>query len=134
MNIVVDTNVVVSAVFFGGKPRVLLEKILLRELDAYISQEILEEYRETIDVLREKYPAKPIRVPLAQIASACKLIETKTQVGVCRDPDDDKFISCAIDSESLYIVSGDRDLLTLRQYDQIQIMTVAEFFTRVLKD
>ena len=128
MRIVIDTNAVASAVFFGGRPRELLELMMRRELDAYISKEILNEYRETVEYLRKKYPAKKVSIPLAQITAACTIIEPRTNVKVCRDPDDDKFIACAVDSRSLYIVSGDKDLLAVKQYEDIQIVTVADFF------
>ena len=133
MKIVIGTNVVASAVFFGGKPRELLEKLLLHDFDAYISKEILEEYQETIDYLRRQYPTKKISVSLTQIAFACKMIEPKTKVEVCRDPDDNKFIECAIDSKSLYIVSGDKDLLSIENYHNVEIVTVAAFFRRKCK-
>ena len=130
MKIVIDTNVVASAVFFGGRPRELLEKLLLGELTAFVSPEIVEEYHATLRRLQEKYPQKTVNVPLTQIVTACRLIEPKTAVHVCRDPDDDKFIACAIDSKSLYIVSGDRDLLTVGKYQDVEIVTVADFFLR----
>lgn len=128
MRIVIDTNVVASAIFFGGRPRELLELLMRRELDAYISEEILEEYQDTMEYLRNKYPAKKVNIPLAHITAACKMIEPKTSVRVCRDPDDDMFIACAVDSRSLYIVSGDKDLLEVGQYGDVQIVTVADFF------
>lgn len=68
---------------------------------------------------------------MTQIISACQVIERKSNVKVCRDPDDDKFISCAVDAKCFYIVSGDKDLLTLEEYEGIEIVTVAEFFERV---
>ena len=128
MRIVIDTNVVASAIFFGGRPRELLELLMQHELDAYISEEILEEYQDTVEFLLNKYPAKKVNIPLAQITAACKMIEPKTAVRVCRDPDDDMFIACAVDSRSLYIVSGDKDLLEVGQYEDVQIVTVADFF------
>ena len=130
MRIVIDTNVIASAIFFGGRPRELLELLMTRKLDAYISKEILDEYRETIEYLQNKYSSRPVAVPLSQIAAACKMIEIKTEIDACRDPDDNKFISCAIDSRSLYIVSGDKDLLSMGQYEDIEIVTVADFFQK----
>ena len=62
-----------------------------------------------------------IAIPLTQIISACQVIERKSNVKVCRDPDDDKFISCAVDAKCFYIVSGDKDLLTLEEYEGIEI-------------
>lgn len=128
MKVVIDTNVVVSALFFGGKPRNLIELLVNKELDAYVTQDIIEEYKDTVAYLQNKYGDKQTGVPLAHIISACKLIKKKTDLKICRDPDDDKFISCAIDAECLYIISGDKDLLTIKQYKGIQIMTVSEFF------
>ena len=49
---------------------------------------------------------------------------------MCRDPDDDKFISCAVDEKCLYIVSADNDLLVLKDYKGIEIITVVKFFER----
>ena len=130
MKIVIDTNVVASAIFFGGRPRELIEKLMLHDLTAYVSQKIVTEYQDTVQRLKEKYPGKKVPVPLTQIISACSLIEPTTDIQVCRDPDDDKFIECAVDSKSLYIVSGDHDLLDIEQYHDIEIVTVAEFFRR----
>ena len=134
MRIVIDTNIIASAIFFGGRPRLLLEKLMMKELEAFISKDILEEYQRTIDRLRAKYPARKVSVPLTEIASACRMIEPQTIVKVCRDPNDDMFIACALDSRSLYIVSGDDDLLSIRQYRDVEIVTVADFFDRILKE
>ena len=46
---------------------------------------------------------------------------------LCRDPDDDKFIECADDAKCVYIVSGDKGLLSLKKYKDIEIVTVADF-------
>ena len=48
-----------------------------------------------------------------------------------RDPDDDKFISCAVDGKCFYIVSGDNDLLSVGNYGNIEILTVADFLRRL---
>ena len=133
MRIVIDTNIIASAIFFGGRPRELLELLLQHELSAFITQEIIEEYQGTIEYLQNEYPSKRITVPLTQIIAACNMIETTSEVKVCRDPDDDKFFACALDSRSLYIVSGDKDLLAVKQYKDVQVVTVAQFFRDIWK-
>ena len=55
------------------------------------------------------------------------LINVVSDVNVCRDKDDDKFINCALDSKSLYIVSGDNDLLVIKNYQDIAIITAVDF-------
>ena len=134
MRIVIDTNIVASAIFFGGRPRELLELLLQHELSAFVTQEIIDEYQGTIEYLQSKYPSRRITTPLTQIIAACNMISATTKVKVCRDPDDDKFLTCALDSRSLYIVSGDKDLLAVKEFDDIQIVTVSQFFSDVWKD
>ena len=121
MRIVVDTNVLASAVFFGGKPGEcgLFLPGLFQPLP------------------RRRYWTS-IRIPLIikgrglhfsaiPIFSSMEIIPVKTRVAVCRDPDDDKFISCAIDGQCYYVVSGDKDLLTLKKFRHVKIVTVSEF-------
>ena len=61
--------------------------------------------------------------PLATIVSAMKMIEPTSRIAVCRDPDDDIFINCAVDADCLYIVSGDKDLLSLAQPEIVEAVT-----------
>ena len=131
MKIVIDTNVVASAIFFGGKPRTIIELLMKHNLKSYVTEEIVEEYKDTVNYLKEKYPKKNINIPLSQIVGACELIDAISDVKVCRDPNDDKFINCAIDSKAYYIVSGDKDLLTLEKYDNIEIITVGQFLEKI---
>ena len=133
MRIVIDTNVIASAIFFGGKPEQLVELLMQHDLDAYITQDILEEYQETIDELADRYPQRKVHAPFTQIAAACKMIESTSEIHICRDPDDDKFIECAVDSQSIYIVSGDKDLLDIKKYQNVKIVTVADFFKNYLQ-
>ena len=127
--IVIDTNVIASAIFFGGRPRELLEYLIERKLNAFVTEDIILEYQETVQELCSRYPTKPPRIPLGKIITACTIIEKRTSVSVCRDPDDNKFIECAIDGNCLYIVSGDKDLLTIGNYDGVQIVTVTDFLS-----
>lgn len=132
MKIVIDTNVIASAIFFGGKPKSLLELLMKHQLEAYASPSMILEYQETCDELLSRYPGKPLILPLNQIISACTLIEPSTKISVCRDPDDNKFIECAIDAECIYIVSGDKDLLSVQEYAGIRIVTVADFLDALI--
>lgn len=127
MNVVVDTNVVASAIFFGGKPKEIIDLIMKDKVYAYASKEILDEYTETIEYLSNNYSEKKPLISLIKIQSKLEIINAHSKVNVCRDPDDNKFIECALDSACYYIVSGDKDLLSIEKYADIQIVTVAEF-------
>ena len=55
MQVVIDTNVVASAIFFGGSPKKVIDSVMSNEIDACASREILDEYTETVDYLKNKY-------------------------------------------------------------------------------
>ena len=112
MKIVIDTNLVASAIFFGGRPEKLMDLLINKRFDAYTNGVIIEEYNSTVEKLKKDYPDKAEKFALPDIISKMHQIDVTTEVQVCRDPDDDKFIGCAIDSKSKYIVSGDKDLLS----------------------
>ena len=101
-------------------------------MDASASAAILEEYDDTVDAEVRKgygyFDASGFR----QFVDSLDLINPTTEVNVCRDPDDDKFIECAVDAEAVYIVSGDKDLLDLDRFDGVEIVTATEFCARHL--
>lgn len=69
---------------------------------------------------------------LSPLIKAMEIIEPVTHVEICRDRDDNKFLGCAKDSHALYIVSGDRDLLVIEEYENIQITTAKDFYEQYL--
>ena len=133
MRIVVDTNVVISGIFFGGNPRKIVEAIADGGIDAYATIEIMDEYMGIIDSMIERKQGHLNQSILSPLFSSMKIIEHKSAISVSRDPDDDKFIECAVDARALYIVSGDKDLLDIHDYEGIQIITAKEFCENYLK-
>ena len=132
MRVVVDTNVVISGTFFGGKPREILEAIVDGRISAFATPEIVGEYQEIVDEMISRKQGHLRRDVLAPFEEALSIAEPQTHVEVCRDPDDDKFLGCAIDALAIHIVSGDKDLLTIRSYEGVEIVTAAEFCERYL--
>ena len=55
-----------------------------------------------------------------------------SKVEICRDPDDDKFLACALDAGAYYVVSGDADLLLIENFENIEIITAKDFCERFL--
>ncbi len=127
MKIVIDTNVFVSAVFFGGKPLDVIRTVISKENEAYVSPEIWDEYADVIERLGRKYPKNKRTDLLQQMLKIFKIVSPSHSVDICRDKDDNKFISCALESKCMFIVSGDDDLLSLKQVEDVRIVTAAEF-------
>lgn len=132
MKIVIDTNVVISGVFFGGYPRRVLDAVLDGKTSASVTAEIAAEYVEIAQEMIERKQGHFRRELFAVLLSKKELIALHSEVHLSRDPDDDKFIACASDAKALYIVSGDKDLLVLKRYQDIEIITAKEFCERYL--
>ena len=133
MKIVVDTNVFVSGVFFGGKPQKVLEAIVDGEISGLCSIEILREYREIVQRMIEKKSGRLNPGFLSPFYAKLEFVEVTTPVNVCRDSDDDKFLACAIDGAAYYVVSGDSDLLSLGEFRGVKIVTASEFLSLLSK-
>ena len=132
MRILIDTNILISGLFFGGLPKKLLAE-LDEKFNICVNEKILSEYNEQINrkVSNPKYNLdEKIR---EKFFSKLKSFEIKSDLKICRDPDDDKFINCAIDAKAIYIVSCDNDLLTIKNFFGIEIMTAREFYEKILR-
>ncbi len=127
MKIVIDTNVLISGVFFGGFPRKILSAVVGQKISACATAEIINEYEEIVQEMISKKQGYINRAILSPLIKAMEIIEPVTRVEICRDPDDNKSLECAKDSHALYIVSGDKDLLVIERYENVQIVTVRDF-------
>jgi len=108
---VLDTNVLVSGVFFGGPPYEILSAWRHGRLGLVLSAEILDEYRVVGQRLAAEYPGVDIGPILALLAVHAEFVVAPPLVApVCDDPTDDKFFACALASSCKIIVSGDRHL------------------------
>ena len=133
IRIIIDTNILISGLYFHELPKKLFREIDLEKFNLCVNQEIIDEYTDKIDnkFSKSKYILdKDLR---EKIFSGFKSFEKISNLKVCRDPDDDKFINCAIDAKAIYIVSGDNDLLTLKNFDGIEIVTAREFYDKYIK-
>lgn len=128
MRIVVDTNVFVSGIFFGGPPGAILEAWQKGQIQLVVSLEILTEYERVAAELAAKYPGVDIEPILSLIALGAEIFDCPAlPMQVCPDPDDDKFLACAITSDAGHIVSGDRALLSVSGYGGVKVIRPREF-------
>jgi uncharacterized protein len=127
MKAVFDTNVLVAAFVTEGLCARLLGRARRRQMDLVISSFILNEFE---NVLFKKFSAskEQIRTATRLISEAAQIVSHASVVsGICRDPDDDQILSCALSAEADYLVTGDSDLLELKEFHGIRILTPAAF-------
>lgn len=134
MKIVLDTNVFISAIFFSGPPSQILKAWKESKLQIILSEEILEEYQRVGGELSTKYPSIDIEPIIEFLTIFGELVETKDiSESICEDPDDNKFVECAIASQSKLIVSGDKHLLRISGYQNIEVLKPRDFINIYLK-
>ena len=134
MRIIIDTNVVMSGVFFSGIPSFILKAFNNATYDVYANDDIIAEYEEVYERLKQKLHRTPQTDLFHTFIDKLNIADTKSNIAICRDPDDDKFLNCAIDTNSLYIVSGDRDLLDIQKFRNTTIITATEFYEKYLAE
>ena len=133
MRIIVDTNVFISGIFFSGPPYEILRAWKNNKIQIVVSPEILEEYYRVSEELNSKFNQINIEEFIELLTIEAELISTPiTSVKICDDPDDDKFIACAIAAKVKTIVSGDKHLLQVAGYNKIEILKPRLFFEKYL--
>ena len=127
LKLVLDTNTIVSAFFWEGNEAELFRKIEQCKVKLYITIEIFKEVEEVIkrpkfnEVIRETN-LTPDQIMQKIVSLSHLVIAPKLNIKVCRDEKDNKFLECAESAKADYIVSGDEDLLSLKEYKRIPIV------------
>ena len=130
MRVVIDSNVWISALVFGGKPRQVLEKCVKNGDEIIVSSELIGEIRR---IIKHKFTDfindfEDLLMVLKQFLVYYQIGENP--VNVCRDPNDNFLLELAAKARVKTIVSGDKDLLEIKNYKSIKIITPSLFFSR----
>ena len=136
MLLVIDTNVLLSGLLWHGPPHVLLEKAREGAVDLVLSPALIEELGDVIarpkfsDIL-SRTSRTPARI-LAELRTFVDFVAAPPlPQPICRDPDDDAVLACALAARADLIVSGDNDLRALGMFENIPIVGAAEALVRL---
>jgi len=133
LRIVLDTNVLISGIFFTGHPNEILQAWKIKRIQIVISPDIYSEYTRVADHISRKYPGIDISGILNLIAVHSEIVHpAPLPKQVCEDPDDDKFIACSLSGRVNLIVSGDKHLLKLSGYKGIRVLKPQQFCVEYL--
>ncbi len=129
IRVVIDTNVLVSGLLFGGQPGKIHDLWASGRLVPLVSKDTFEEFNKVLAYpkfrLSRAEIAKIVEEELLPYADAVDV--TANTAGICRDPDDDKFLALAASGDASYLVTGDKDLLALQTFGNARIVTVSDF-------
>jgi putative PIN family toxin of toxin-antitoxin system len=130
--VVLDTNVLVSALLFTGELSKIVELWQQGEVVPLISRETFDELRAVLGYPKFSLAPEEIQSIIEnEILPYFEVVRIKENVrGVCRDPEDDKFLACALSGAAHFILSGDKHLTDLKSYKTIRIIKASEFLRR----
>ena len=135
-SVVIDTNVIVSALLFGGKPGKLIQFWKAGQIQPLISKEITEEYLRVLAYpkfnLSENDIGFLLNHEILPYFKAVKIKPGRWKTAIEDDPSDDMFIRCAVSGICKIIISGDRHLLDLKTYGKIRTLSVSLFFKELV--
>ncbi|MBE2270841.1 MAG: putative toxin-antitoxin system toxin component, PIN family [Anaerolinea sp.] len=132
--VVLDTNIFISATFWKGKPRQVVDVFAARRALLLLSEDILGELERKLTHKKFANELTESGLTIAAMMSDLRtLAEIVTPASVpteeIRDPKDRIILACAVGGDADYIVSGDHDLTVLKAYGNIVILTPAQFLT-----
>lgn len=129
MRLAVDTNVLLSGLFWRGTASQFLETLVERNHVLLMTVELIKELE---GVARRVAPSLDLELALEGMRASWQLVLTKRRVEVIRDDEsDNRVLECALEGKADLIVSGDRHLLALGTFEGIPILTIRRALERV---
>ena len=133
MNVVCDTNVLISGILFGGHARQILRLASQGAITNFISPEILRELEDVL--LRPKFGIHTEQVLsiISLVRDSFELVVQSRRVNkILNDPDDNHILETAFEADASFIISGDRRLLDLMEWEGIRVVSPAAFIEEII--
>jgi len=128
MKIVIDSNVFVSSFFWGGHPREVFQRVINGLDELYIADEIIKEITSVMSSNKFYVNSNEVGAYTKIIEKYSKKIVLKNNLeSISRDKNDDKILQCGLDGNVDFIVTGDKDLLVLKEYKKIKIINPRDY-------
>lgn len=126
LRVVIDTNILISAIVYGGIPRQVLTYVIDEHITGVTTRVLTA---ELIDVLSKKFHFTSRKLADAEslILDSFLILQPERTISLLEDDDDNRVLEAAVAGSCDYIVTGDKDLLRLKQYRETAIVTSAEF-------
>ena len=133
MTVVLDANIYISAFFWGGNPRAVLERVIKKQDELLVTEEILDEIKNVLTRPKFHTGINEIDFFIKSIEEIGNKIDAKSKIkNGSRDKTDNKYIECAIAGKADYIISGDSHLLEMKKYRNIKIVSAREYLNAVV--
>ena len=124
--VVIDTNIFYSALLFGGNPSKIILIASKNRIISIISLPILNEI-EILFETKASFSRETIQLIVSKIKEYSTVVLPKNKLNIVRHDADNKIIEAAVEGDCQYVITGDKDLLVLKNYKKIKILTPSEF-------
>lgn len=124
--IVLDTNVIISALIFGGKPRVILELVLRKKLKGITSSPLLTELTEIL-IKKFRFSQKAATLTENKIKEDFEIVYPRKIIKILKDEPDNRVLEAALAGQAEFIVAGDKELLNLKFFRGVKILKPTDF-------
>ena len=135
ISVVIDTNVLVSALLFGGTPGKLIPLWKSGKIQSHVSQEMVDEFLRVLTYPKFELTENEIHYLLyVEVLPFCKVASLKSRpVIINKDPSDDMFLICSKAAQAKALISGDQHLLALKSFGNTTILTPKQFLNEFQK-
>jgi uncharacterized protein len=132
LKIIIDTNLWISFLITKSYNRID-DLIIGKKIRIVFSEELLSEFIEVIQrpELAKYFTKNDLEELLELFDFYGDFIEVKSRIKQCRDPKDNFLLSLAIDSKADYLLTGDNDLLEIKEIGKTKILTITEFLKKI---
>jgi putative PIN family toxin of toxin-antitoxin system len=128
MTVVLDTNVVLSAFLYGGRPKQIFQMVLSGSIQLASSESLLNEIRGVLHRPKFGLNTQFIQTILSEYSGVAKWKEPAEHYDIVQDdPNDNQFIDCAVSAKADYLITGDKHLLKLSVFRMVKIISVDGF-------
>lgn len=134
-DVVIDANVLISGLLKGGTPRRIYLAFKRGEFNLILSSTMFEEIMHVLGCRKfQNLINSEERKELAYfLQTKAKFVTPIESISICREPEDDHILACAVEAKADSIVTGDKDLLVLNPFRDISILTPAKFLKLLRK-
>lgn len=131
--VVLDTNVLISSILFKGELARIVDLWKRGKIVPVISRATFNEFRSVLEYPKFRLTKGEIKAIIEEeVLPFFEIVEITSEVsGVCKDPDDDKFIACALSASADFIVSGDKDLCDVVTHKSIKIIRASHLMKMI---
>lgn len=128
--VVLDTNVFISSIVFGGKPKLIINLLQEKKIVAVTTPILIA---ELLEILTKKFQFIPPKIALVQelLNENFTIVHPTEVIDVVRDDDDNKVLEAATEGKCHFVVTGDKDLLDIKIFKNIPLLTPEDFLLNI---